>query len=155
MRHRLPSLPRLLHEIARFGVVGAASTVVDIGVFNALRVSALSGAPLGAKAVSMAVAATTSYVANREWTWRHRTRRGVHREYPIYIVLSVIGFVIAEGCLAISHYVIGARGVLADNISANGFGLVFGSAWRFWSFRRWVFPARLPEGPPVPEPVSS
>jgi hypothetical protein len=48
---------------------------------------------------------------------------------------------IAWACLAISHYLLGLTGPLADNISANGFGLVLGTVFRFWSYRKFVFPA--------------
>ncbi|MSW42688.1 MAG: GtrA family protein, partial [Actinobacteria bacterium] len=29
---------------------------------------------------------------------------------------------------------------LADNVSANVIGLGLGTIFRFWSYRRWVFP---------------
>ncbi|MGZ4722528.1 MAG: GtrA family protein, partial [Oryzihumus sp.] len=34
---------------------------------------------------------------------------------------------------------------LADNISANGVGLVLGTLFRFWAYRRFVFS----ENPPL------
>jgi len=51
----------------------------------------------------------------------------------------VIGMVIALACLAISHYALGLTSMLADNISANGVGLVLGTSFRFWSYRTFVF----------------
>ena len=48
---------------------------------------------------------------------------------------------IAVGTLAISHYVLGFTSPLADNIAANVVGLALGTAFRVWSYRRWVFRA--------------
>jgi hypothetical protein len=41
----------------------------------------------------------------------------------------------------VSHYVLGFESRLADNISANGVGLVLGTMFRFWSYRRFVWAA--------------
>jgi putative flippase GtrA len=43
-------------------------------------------------------------------------------------------------CLGISRYVLGLSGPLADNVAANVIGLGLGTLFRFWSYRRWVFP---------------
>jgi putative flippase GtrA len=134
----------VIHEIAKFGVVGAFNFIIDVGLFNILRVSVLSSRPVTASVISTGTAATTSYFMNRHWTWRHRARTGVHRELPLFLVLSAVGLGISTGCLAFSHYVIGLHSLLADNLAKNGVGLLLGMVWRFWSFKRWVFLA--PEG---------
>lgn len=140
LSERLPAPLRvLLQELAKFGVVGFVNFVLDVALFNILRLTVLDGKPLTAKAISTAVAATSSYFMNRHWTWKHRVRSGLGREYLLFIALSGVGLAITEACLAFSHYVLGFDSVLADNISANGFGLVLGMAWRFWSFKKWVF----------------
>jgi putative flippase GtrA len=56
-------------------------------------------------------------------------------------VLNGVGLLISLACLAISHYALGFTSTLADNIAANVIGLGLGTAFRFWSYRRWVFPA--------------
>lgn len=142
----------LLRELTAFGVVGAASFVVDVGLFNLLRFAGGQGPmydkPLTAKVVSVAVATTVSYAANRSWTFRARARSGVLREYVLFVLLNAVGMGIAVGCLAVSHYLLGLTSALADNIAANGVGLVAGMAFRFWSYRRWVFrPASEPSRP--------
>ena len=130
---------RLLHEIAKFGIVGGINFGVDVILFNVLNESVLDNKPLTSKAISTTVAAISSYFMNRHWTWRDRDRTSLARELPLFLLLSAVGLGIALGCLGISHYGLGYTGTLADNISANGFGLVLGMLWRFWSFKRWVF----------------
>jgi hypothetical protein len=59
---------------------------------------------------------------------------------------------IALACLAVSHYLLDLRSPLADNISANGVGLVLGTLFRFWAYRRFVFAGE--EFAPVETPTS-
>jgi putative flippase GtrA len=144
------SRARLLREVVQFGIVGGVAFVVDVTVFNALRVDTsfwsapLSHKPITAKVISVCVATLVAYAGNRHWTWRDRPRRGMRREVALYALLNVVGMVIAVGCLATSHYLMGLTSALADNVSANGVGLALGTAFRFWSYRRWVFPYANP-----------
>jgi putative flippase GtrA len=127
------------HELAKFGTVGAFCFLVDIGLFNF--VLHVTDKPLTSKIVSTVVAASIAFVLNRAWSFRHRQRSSVRREYALFFILNAIGLVIAVSCLALSHYVLGLESRLADNIAANGFGLVLGTAFRFWSYRRFVWAA--------------
>jgi putative flippase GtrA len=150
-------LRRLAHEAMKFGVVGAVGYVVDVSVFNVLRYGGDSGGvlhhkPLTAKAISVAVATVVTYLGNRHWTWRHRERSGARREVTLFFLLNGIGLFIAVGCLAFSHYVLDLRSPLADNVSANVVGLLLGMAFRFWSYRTFVF-RRL--DPPAREPAET
>ena len=63
------------------------------------------------------------------------------RELAMFFLLNGIAMGIAIGCLYISHYVLGFTSALADNLSANVIGLGLGTMFRFWSYRKWVFPA--------------
>ena len=136
-------LRRLAHEAMKFGVVGSVGYVIDVSLFNVLRYAGNPGIlhhkPLTAKAVSVAVATVVTYLGNRHWTWRNRERSGARREVTLFFLLNGIGLLIAVGCLAISHYVLDLRSPLADNISANVVGLLLGMAFRFWSYRTFVF----------------
>lgn len=142
----------LLDELYKFGIVGGVAFIVDLAVFNALRVEndvwsgPLSHKPITSKVISVAVAMAVTYAGNRHWTWRHRSWRGVRREFTLFALLNGVGMLIAVLCLAVSHYVLGFTSALADNLSANGVGLVLGTVFRFWSYRRWVFPHRVREG---------
>lgn len=132
-------------ELAKFGVVGLLALVIDIGLFNILRFAGGEGPmydrPLTAKVVSVVVATIASYFGNRYWSFRDRGRTSVKRELPLFFLLNGIAMLIAVGCLWVSHYALGLDNAIADNISANVIGLAAGTAFRFWSYRRWVFPA--------------
>lgn len=128
----------LKSELAKFGTIGVVNAALDIALFNVLN-SAVGMGPLSAKALATTVAATSSYFMNRHWTWKDRARTGLAREYRMFILLSAVGLAIAEACLLVSHYLLGLTHPLWDNLSANGVGLVLGTIWRFWSFKKWVF----------------
>jgi len=136
-------LGHLVRELMKFGVVGGVAFVVDVGLFNLLLHA--TDKPLTSKTISTVVATTVAYLGNRHWTFRRRSRSGVRREYTLFFLLNGVGLLISLACLAISHYLLDFTGRLADNIAANVVGLALGTAFRFWSYRRWVFPELLPE----------
>ncbi len=142
VRERTAELAR---EVVKFGLVGLVSLVVDVGGFNLLRYAGGDGPlhdkPLTAKTISVTLATTVAYLGNRHWTFRHRRRSGLTREYGLFVLLNGVGLGIALLCLWLSHYVLGLTSPLADNISANVIGLGLGTLFRFWSYRRWVFKA--------------
>jgi putative flippase GtrA len=138
----------LLHELGKFGVVGGFAYLVDTAIFALLLM--LGTESLIAKTLATVVAATVAFVGNRFWTWRHRARSGIAREYGLYFTFNGIGLVISLAVLGASHYGLGAiwpevfRTPLADLVAANVIGLAAGTAFRFWSYRRYVFPEHAP-----------
>jgi putative flippase GtrA len=132
----------LIHEVGKFGVVGVIAFAVDVSLFNLLLGPI---GPLPAKTVSTVISASVAFVGNRFWTWRHRPRSGMGREYGLYFLFNGVGLGIGLACLWLSHYGLGAvwpdafHTRLADNISSLGVGMAFGTLFRFWSYRRIVF----------------
>ena len=143
----------MARELLTFGVVGLAGLVVDVGVFNTLRYAGdpglLEGKPLTAKVLSVVVATVVTYLGNRHVTWRERPWGDRRREYVTFFALNGVGMSVALVCLGVSHYVLGLTSALADNLSANVVGLVLGTAFRFWAYRRFVFPAETVHEPPA------
>lgn len=133
----------LVRELGKFGTVGAVSFTIDTVIFN-LMLNA-GAETLVAKLVSTAVSTTVAFLGNRFWTWRHRDHTNMARQYTMFFVLNAIGLGIALLCLAISHYGLGSiwpvfQGKIADNIAAQIVGTAVGTLFRFWSYRRFVFP---------------
>ncbi len=134
----------LFAQLARFGVVGAVGFVVDVGVFNLLRVTLLDPTtihegPVWAKVISTSLAIVVNWLGNRYWTFRKEARKHPASEAVEFFVVSLVGMAIGLGCLWISHYVLGYTSQLADNISANVIGLGLGTLFRFALYRLWVF----------------
>jgi putative flippase GtrA len=146
----------LVHELGKFGTVGIIAFGVDLVLFN-IALTVLDMESLTAKVFSTAIAATVAFVGNRFWTWRHRARSNLAREYILYFVLNAIGLSFSLLTLAISHYGLGSvwsafQNPIADNVSANIVGTAMGTTFRFWSYRRWVF--LNPDTQPVPATVT-
>lgn len=141
-------------ELAKFFTIGALAYVVDVGTFNLLVHAGGEGVlfdkPLTAKVIAVVLATLVAYFGNRQWTWRHRGRRGFWHEYGLFFLFNAIALVITLVPLALSRYVLGLDSALADNISGNLVGVALGTLFRFWSYRRWVFPKVVAPAPAVP-----
>jgi putative flippase GtrA len=140
-------MPVLVTQLARFGAVGLVGLVVDIVLFNVLRLTVLDPqiideGPIIAKVLSTSVAIIVNWVGSRYWTFRLEHRRPAGREVVEFALVSIGGLLIAVACLAISRYVLGFTSLLADNIASNVVGLALGSVFRFALYRTWVFDAR-------------
>ena len=135
-------------EVVSFLAVGGVGYVVDVTAFNYLRsVPKLIGLdPSVAKTLAVGLAMIVTYVGNRAVTWRGESARGRHHEVALFILFNVIGLGFSVLTLAISHDLLGLTSRLSDNISANVIGLALGTAFRYWSYKRFVFGA-APERP--------
>ena len=152
-------MPVLVTQLARFGAVGLVGLVIDIALFNLLRITVLdpeiiAEGPIIAKTISTSVAIVVNWVGSRYWTFRLDRRRPAGREVLEFALVSIGGLLIAVGCLAISRYALEFTSLLADNIASNVIGLALGSAFRFALYRSWVFDARrMRPSQPAHDPV--
>lgn len=136
-----------LIELIKFGVVGGAGFIVDIGLFNLLQhgpVAVLSGKPVTAKIISVSVAMIVTWLGNRLWTFSQKRTSTKVREFVGFVVVNIGGMAIAVLCLWLSRYVFGFTSPLADNISANGVGLVLGMIFRYLAYKYLVFTGDKP-----------
>ena len=134
----------LVAQFSRFGVVGLGGLVLDVAVFNLLRLTVLAPeniyeGPVIAKVISTSLAIIANWLGNRYWTFGSLRRPHVLREGLEFALVSLGGMGIALACLWVSHYVLGFTSPLADNIASNVIGLGLGTAFRFTFYRLWVF----------------
>ena len=128
----------LLKEISAFGVVGLVNLFIDIGLFNLLHFRVGLG-PTTSNILSAGVATTISYFATRHWSFSHRARTGLRREYTLFIVINLVALGISSVVIAFTYYVIDTQDPFALNV-AKVIGIGIGTVLRFWSYKRWVFP---------------
>jgi putative flippase GtrA len=129
----------LIHEGARFGVVGGIGFVVTDGGTNLLESSFHMGW-LKANVIATVAAMMVTYLGSRYWTFRHRERSGMGRETVLFFVLNGIGLGIQLACLGIAKYGLGMTDKFSLNV-ALFLGICFGTLFRFWSYRKWVWTA--------------
>ncbi|MBX6767396.1 MAG: GtrA family protein, partial [Actinomadura rubrobrunea] len=138
----------IVHELAKFGSVGAAAFVITVVVGNGLH-TGLGMGPLSSNGIATVVATTFAYLANRYWTFRHRDRTGLGREYVLFFALNGVGLVITQLFIGFTYYVLGLDGALAYN-GALIIGTGVATLFRFWSYKKWVFlPAEAPQVDPA------
>ncbi|MGN9912025.1 GtrA family protein [Phytohabitans sp. LJ34] len=129
---------KFLKEALKFGAVGGANTVLNYALFNALVLTVLADGQLKATVIATVVATTSSYFMNRHWTFRDRSKSAMRREYSLFFLFNAAGLVIELGVLAVAKYGLDINGLLALNL-VKTVGLVLGMAFRFWSYRTFVF----------------
>jgi putative flippase GtrA len=139
----------LIPELAKFGLVGLAGTVVDLGGAAYLH-GAVGLEPLVSKGLSITAATVLTYLGSRFWTFRHRVNQALLREGLLFAALNLVGLAIAECVIAIVTYGLGLKGALAYN-AASLAGTGFGTIFRYFSYKKWVFLAGAPVTPLAPE----
>ncbi|MEV0824340.1 GtrA family protein [Nonomuraea rubra] len=141
----------LVHELAKFGSIGAIAFLIDFGLLNLLNVVIGIG-PLTSKVVATTISTTFAYAGNRFWTFRHREQSGLRREYFLFFLLNGIALLFGMLTIGFTTYTLNLHDALSFNI-ANIVGVGLGTLFRYWSYKKWVFmeatdpiPVELPEG---------
>jgi len=151
---------QLIHEAAKFGVVGVVGVLITNGGYALLHTKFGMG-PVSATTVATIVATAVSYVANRYWSFRHRERTSVAREGTIFFVLNGIGLLIQDAVVAFNFYILGFGHNKAAEFIALNAGIALATLFRFWSYRKWVWAepaegteadASGPQAPTAPSP---
>jgi putative flippase GtrA len=146
----------LIHEAAKFGVVGVVGVVITNGGYAVLHNSFGMG-PVTATTIATIVATAVSYVANRYWSFRHRERTSVARESVIFFILNGVGLLIQDAVVAFNFYILGNGQNRAAEFIALNTGIALATLFRFWSYRKWVWlapPATEAAGGHRPGPAS-
>ena len=131
-----------VREFIQFGMVGATAYVVDAGLFNLLQhgpLGFLAGHPNTAQFLAAATATLYSWIANRLWTYRGRTRANATREAILFFFANACGIGISQFCLLFTHHILGFTSALADNIAVYVVGFALGTAFRFFFYHYVVF----------------
>jgi putative flippase GtrA len=156
---RNPKSRHAIREGAKFAVVGLAGAVIVVAGADALHY----GLGLGKYAsvtISTVAGMVPNYAANRYWTFRQRLRHLSRRQTALFFVLNGAGILFQYACVAIVP-VLPGRSDRLWYTAANIVGLGLAAAFRFWSYRRWVWnapgaaddphPAELQQAGPAPD----
>ncbi|MER7501231.1 GtrA family protein [Nonomuraea pusilla] len=140
----------LLHELTKFGAIGAAAFLLDTGLYNLILLG-IGWGPMTSKVIATTVSATFAYLGNRYWTFRHREQSGLGREYFLFFLLNGIALLFGVLVIGFTAWTLRLTDVLSLNI-ANIVGVGLGTLFRYWSYKKWVFleatepiPVELPE----------
>lgn len=145
-------------ELIKFLMVGGTTWVIDTVVFLLLKVFVLDDRPVTAKVIAVLVATIVSYVLNREWSFRTRGGRERHHEAALFFVISGIGVAVYSAPLWVSRYVLELQvpavslvtQEFSDFVAGQILGTLVGMAFRWWAFRRFVWPDQFVRRQPPP-----
>jgi putative flippase GtrA len=127
----------MLPELVKFCVVGGIGTVIDLGG-AAVLLGKYHVEPLAAKAISTSIATAATYLGSRFWTFKDRENQELKREALLFIVLNLVGLLIAEVVVGFVTYGLGRHGQLDYN-AASVVGTGIATIFRYFAYRRWVF----------------
>lgn len=139
--------------MAKFLTVGGGVWVVDTGLFTLMSHTVLRDKVVVAKAISILVSTVLSYILNREWSFRTRGGRERPHEALLFFLVNALALGLNLIPLAMSRYVFDFNldhhaqfaVSVADFISANIIGTLLGMVFRYWAYRRYVFPEDFAE----------
>lgn len=130
--------PTLLHQLVRFGVVGAASTAAFALLFLLLR------EPLGAQAANFAallLTAVANTATNRRVTFGVRGSRGALRHQGQGLAVFALGWALTSGALALLTLAAPSAPRWAE-LSVLVVANLVATVVRFVLLRHWVFAPR-------------
>jgi putative flippase GtrA len=138
-------------ELLKFGIVGGTTFVIDNAIWYLLKLTILESKPVTAKAIAIIIATIVSYILNREWSFRTRGGRERHHEAALFFLVSGGAVIINLIPPYVSRYVLDLEvphvtrlvQEIADFASGSIIGMLLAMFFRFWGFRRWVFPDEL------------
>lgn len=139
MREELRATWRiLLREISTFGAVGFFNLGLDIAIFN-LCSQVIGLGPLTSKLIATLISATSAYFMHRHWSFGHRARTGFRREYSLFFLFNAVALAIGLVVIGAVRYGLDRSDFVSLNV-ANLVGIALGTLFRFWTYKRWVFP---------------
>jgi putative flippase GtrA len=129
-----PAQCRVIAQFVRFGIVGAVGFLVDTATVYAVRHEL---GLYGAGVAGYVTAATANWVFNRLWTFRGQGSGPAHRQWAMFMVTNLGGFVLNRGtyALLVTFVAVAAR----QPVIAIAAGAIAGLAVNFTLSRRLVF----------------
>lgn len=130
----------LIHEVAKFGVVGIIGAIVLFAIQTPLHLKLGLGF-VTSQFIATVVSIAVTYVGNRCWAFKHRKTDNVAREGTTFFVLAGIGTGIQLGITAIGTHGLGLTdGVSYSLVTVVAIGIA--TVFRLLAYKKFVFRAQ-------------
>lgn len=131
---------RLRERLLKFGAVGVANTLIDLGLYTLLRVNGMGLLP--ANAISTTAGLTFSLAANHTYAFRDRAVSW-RRTVPLFVGTTVVGLWALQPLVisAAQHWLPLVDGS-ARTVAAKLCGIGANVVWNFVAYDRVVFAER-------------
>ncbi|SDF91240.1 Putative flippase GtrA (transmembrane translocase of bactoprenol-linked glucose) [Lentzea fradiae] len=141
-------------ELVKFALVGGTCFIIDTALFFGIKILVLPNNPVTAKIIATLVATIVSYILNREWSFRTRGGRERHHEALLFFLVNGIGIVLNSAPLYLARYAFHLQEPhvsrlteeVSDFVSAQIIGTLVGMAFRWYGYKKWVFPEENARG---------
>lgn len=135
-------------ELLKFAFVGGLCFLITLAVNYGLKLTILGTKPVTAQAIAVIIATIVSYILNREWAFRTRGGRERTHEATLFFLISGLGVVLNTLPLWVSRYLLGLEvphvSLFAQEFADFTSGMIIGTlvamVFRWWAFKKWVFP---------------
>jgi putative flippase GtrA len=142
--------------LARFGLVGAATTLVDLGFFNLLSGQWVGLSLVPAHLMASVVTLTASFLGQRNLVFAGHDGQ-LSSQAVRFVLVTVVGVALVQsavltGMAAVLAHAQSQWGLLASmppehwpvtqRNESKAAAMVVGIAWNFFWFRHWVFRSR-------------
>ncbi len=135
----------VIFQIAKFLLVGAFNTFVDLGLLNLLMwiFAATSGWTFSFfKAISFSIAAVNSYFWNKFWTFKKKETKASPKEFLKFYLITGIGFFLNVTIASLVVNFIGPQFGIMEKVWANIgaiIAVIIVSTWNFLGYKFIVF----------------
>ena len=131
-----------IFQTAKFLLIGALATLVDLGVLNLLIwISGLAaGLPFSIfKGISFIVATCSKYLGDKFWAFEKMERIGMGKEFNQFFIVTLIGLGINIGAASLIVNVAGPQFGLTEKIWANIGAILAAFVSAVWNFLAYKF----------------
>lgn len=130
-------------RITKFLGVGFLAYLTNIGVFNMIMLSKVIGhKPVTASIISTLTSILVAYYGNRFFTFATPDRELTERSWVKFFLVNLIALSFSALCLGFTHYILGIKSLLVDNISANVIGIILGTVFRYYAYNKFIFKSK-------------
>lgn len=120
----------------KYSAVGIIGTALDVGALYVF-VDLLDIPVLVAAAMSFVLAVVNNFILNKFWTFRNDSRN-FRKQFIKFFLVSVVGLVLTEICMALFVYLLGIWYIAAKLMTS-----VIVLTWNFLANKNWTFAERV------------
>jgi putative flippase GtrA len=124
--------PRFFRQFAKFAVVGAIGTIIDVSILVFLK-EVVGLNVYVANSISFSSAVINNYLLNSYWTFADQDRQP-KKQFVQFFIVSVVGLALSELLLAFFHDYMGLYYLIAKVL-----GILVVLFWNFFANRFWTF----------------
>ncbi|WIX84997.1 GtrA family protein [Amycolatopsis sp. DG1A-15b] len=141
-------------ELLRFAVVGLAAYGVTLLGDYSLKLTVFREKPVTALAIATVVSTAFAYLLSSRWSFAGRGGLGRVREATLFLAVNAGAVAVNLVPALVSRYVLHLSvphvayltQEIADFVAGMLLGTLAGTAFRWFGYRRWVFPSAPPVG---------